>query len=457
MFEALLAGTAAVIIIAMLSAYDGSLDLFHPLVFIGPMMLFLYVWMPARLYLAGHLDGFFDPDQLVFVEILNICGVLALCLGLLVPGFRRRSRFALSPPELPRRAATRLMVGGSIVGSIGLACWVVTIVNVGGFTNAFSHSYAGGWDDNGYVRDGTLLMLAGVLLIIAGGGSKIRPSQIALTAVFALPWITQAILTSRRGPTFAVVTVLTMGWYLTRNRRPLFFSVFFGGIVVGYLVLFLVTNRNNIHLGSDFDLKTDVSDVVEKPDTGNEFIYGTGSVMASERRDHFFWGKRYLAQIMVRPIPSSVWPTKYEDFGVPELLANAGTGDGIGDVMGWQAAIGAAPGIIADTWVEFHWLNLPFLFLLGCAYGFTWRRAATRGGPWNAQYAILSSLSIYLVMQTMEAVIFRTLLLSIPSWIVWKWALRAAQDETRAFDQRSGATSLPMRTFDEEESSIYAG
>ncbi len=63
--------------------------------------------------------------------------------------------------------------------------------------------------------------------------------------------------------------------------------------------------------------------------------------------------------------------------------------------------------------------------LLGWVYGFTWRKAVTRGGPWSSQYVILSALSIYLVMQTMEAVIFRTLLLSIPCWMTWQWALRA--------------------------------
>jgi hypothetical protein len=51
--------------------------------------------------------------------------------------------------------------------------------------------------------------------------------------------------------------------------------------------------------------------------------------------------------------------------------------------------------------------------------------AATRGGPWTSQYVIISSLAMYLIMQTMEAVIFRTLLLSIPCWITWLWAEKA--------------------------------
>ncbi len=427
MFELLLVITGVVIVLALLCAYDGSGDILHPLVFIGPMMFFLYVWMPARLYLDGHLDGFFDQDQLVFAQTLNLLGVIAMSSGVLSVGFARKNS---SPVALSPKAGLRLIIGGCIAGSIGLACWGVAIINVGGFVDAFSKSYSGGWDDSGYIRDGSLLLVAGVLLILGGSAWRMKSLYTALTAVFALPWITQALLTSRRGPTFAIVTVLAMGWYLTRGRRPASFAVIVAGGLMGYLVLFLVTNRNSIHLGADLNdnMNTDVTEIVDSADTGNEYIYGAGSIFAAERRDHYFWGRRYLAQLLVRPIPSSVWPTKYEDFGVPELLNNAGTGEGFEDALGWQGAVGSAPGIVADTWIEFHWLNLPFLFLLGVGYGFTWKKAIQRGGPWNTQFAILSALSIYMIMQTMEAIIFRTLELSIPSWLIWNWAMKASAD-----------------------------
>jgi len=208
-------------------------------------------------------------------------------------------------------------------------------------------------------------------------------------------------------------------------------------------VLFLVTNRNNIYLGSSFELSTDVGNIVEKPDTGNEYIYGAGTVLSAERRDHYFWMRRYLAQILVRPIPSAIWPTKYEDFGVPELLHNAGTGEGFGDALGWVGASGSAPGIIADLFVEVWWLAIPAMVALGWLYGFVWQKAVTRGGPWSSQYVILSALSIYLVMQTMEAVIFRTLLLSIPCWITWRWALKAPSTLPRRVTRRQ-ESHLPL-------------
>ena len=44
--------------------------------------------------------------------------------------------------------------------------------------------------------------------------------------------------------------------------------------------------------------------------------------------------------------------------------------------------------------------------LIGWCYGYTWKKAVTRGGPWSSQLVILCALTLYLVMQTMEAVIF---------------------------------------------------
>jgi hypothetical protein len=69
--------------------------------------------------------------------------------------------------------------------------------------------------------------------------------------------------------------------------------------------------------------------------------------------------------------------------------------------------------------------------LLGWSYGKVWKNAVLRGGPWSSQYVMISALSIYLVMQTGEAVIFRTIMLSLPCWLSWKWALKQPQRATR--------------------------
>jgi hypothetical protein len=243
--------------------------------------------------------------------------------------------------------------------------------------------------------------------------------------------------------------VVAMGWFVNRKKRPPLLAVAIGGLCLGWLVLFLVTNRSSIYIGSSFDMKTNVDNVVDTADNSNEYIYGSGSVLSAKARNHYYWMRRYLAQVTVRPIPSAIWPTKYEDFGVPELLVNAGTGEGFGSTLGWVGAPGSAPGIIADLWVEVWWFAVPIMGLLGWAYGKVWKNAVLRGGPWASEYVMISALSIYLVMQTGEAVIFRTIMLSVPCWLSWRWALgekRATSRRPWIFPRREAASAAPRRS-----------
>ncbi len=425
LFPILIVAAAVVALAGTAIAYDGSRDVFHPLVFIGPMFAFLYGWMPWKLYTNNGLDRFFDSDQLVFVASLNLVAVAAFVVCCLATGVRARAPKPQAGQALPERTLQRLLVGGSVAGAIGFMCWAITIINVGGFVNAYSTSYTGGWDDSGYIRDGSILLLIGLLVAVFVLSSKgPRLPAWLMIAIFGLPWLAGALLMARRGPTFELAVILLMGWYIKRKNRPPLFAVAVGGFCLGWLVLFLVTNRNNIYLGSDFNVKTDVSNIVQASDTGNEWVYGAGTVLSAQHRDHYFWLRRYLAQVLVRPIPTAVWTHKYEDFGVPELLHNAGTGEGFGDALGWKGADGSAPGIVADLWVEAWWFAPVLMGCLGALYGFVWNRAVSRSGPWTTQFVIISAVSIYLVMQTMEAVIFRTLLLSIPCWLTWRYALR---------------------------------
>jgi hypothetical protein len=421
MFEFLLWAVIAMVAAAMVYAYAGSRDVFHPVMFIGPMMGFLYAWMPMKLYSSGGLDGFFQADQLIFVQVINIAGVAAFLIGCLGVGCKLPDPPVQQEP-VSESSARVLTIVGIVLGCIGVGAWGITIINVGGFTDAFSQAYSGGWDDSGYVRDASLLMFPSFLLILCAATRTgiLRIAYIPLLVFFIGPWVLQAALTARRGPTFMISTIITMGWYLTRRKRPSLVVAAVTGATVGFLMLFLVTNRQNIHLGSDASLTTDVSSIVEKPDTGNEYIYGTGAILASEQVQKFYWGRRMLAQVVIRPIPSAVWPTKYEDFGLPELNHNAGTGEGFAEALGWEGAVGSAPGIISDLWLEFRWLNLPALWILGKLFGLAWKKTHLVGGPWVTQYIIAAALSIYFVMQTMEAVIFRTLILSIPLWLAWR-------------------------------------
>ncbi len=442
MFELLSWITVLFAIGGALYAYAGSRDVFHPLLYLSPMLVFLYAWMPMKLAASGGLDGYFQPDQLVFVQTWNTLGVAALVLGCLSLGVRV-DRYA--PPEAEDGPKASILVRcGLVVGAIGLAAWLISIRNVGGLHEAFSRPYSGGWDDNGYIRDGSMLMYPGFLLVALGVAMRgIRISYLALLAAFIAPWMIQAVFTSRRGPTFMIAVFLAMAWFLNRRSRPSLTLTVGAGLVLGLLMLFLVTNRGNIYLGSDQDFTTDITRIVETPDTGNEYIYGTGAILSAESRQSFYLGKRYLAQLIVRPIPSVLWPNKYEDFGLSELTRNAGTGEGIKEALGWEGANGAAPGIFADLWLEFRWLAVVAMWIVGRAYAWAWHKMNTSGGPWVAQYTVLAALSVYLVMQTMEAVIFRLLLMSVPIWLSWaiaqslrpSWTAHAAPKWTAAYER----------------------
>jgi hypothetical protein len=416
MFTALIWAVVVIVAVAMWYAYAGSRDVFHPLIFIGPMMVFMYAWMPAKLDAVGGLDGFFQRDQLDYVQFLNVCGIASFVLGCLSVG----CRLPPTRPSRPNTSPSVLVLCGGLLGSIGLVAWVVTVAHG---TGGDLTGYRGGWDDNGYVRDATLLMLTAFLLILSASFQQgFRIINVCLMFEFIAPWLIEAVLSARRGPTFMIAVIFAMGWYMNRQKRPSLLVTGVGGLILGFLMLFLVSNRKNIYLGSDREMTTEVTSMIEKPDTGNEYIYGAGTIISAEQRKRFYWGRRYLAQVLIRPIPHTVWPNKYEDFGVPELQHNAGTGEGFSETLGWEGAPGSAPGMIADLWTEFYWLNIPVLYFLGAFYAKVWRKAQLAGGPWVTQYIIMAALSIYFVMQTMEAVIFRLLIFSLPMWLSWRMA-----------------------------------
>lgn len=424
MFSVLTFGVAVMVACAMGYVYITSHDVFHPLMLMGPMMVFMYAWMPSTLDSIGGLDGFFQRDQLNFVQGINFAGVACFIAGCLSAGCKLPD----IPPQRRPVSASSLALGGIILGFIGLAAWAASILNVGGVSAAFGQSYAGGWDDNGYVRDAALLLFPAFLLLLAASTvQRARILNVCLMVLFVAPWAVTAAFTARRGPTFMLMVVTAVGWYMHHGKRPPLLLMGAAGLLLGFLLLFLVTNRYNIYMGSDKALTTDVGDIVEKPDTGNEYIYGAGSILSSEQRGSFYWGRRYLAQVVIRPIPHTIWPTKYEDFGLPELNHNAGTGEGFAETLGWEGAVGSAPGIIADLWMEFHWLNLPVLVLLGRFCGKAWNKALFFGGGYIPAYVIIVALSIYFVMQTMEAVIFRLLILTLPVRLVWNVAQRQGQ------------------------------
>jgi hypothetical protein len=86
-------------------------------------------------------------------------------------------------------------------------------------------------------------------------------------------------------------------------------------------------------------------------------------------------------------------------------------------------------------WLEFWWFSFLVLFLIGWFYGMVWRKAVSRGGLWTISYTLMSALSVYLVMQTLEAMAFRFLFMVAAAWLVWKYGTRG-----RSFQELSASS-----------------
>ncbi len=425
MFELLIALTAAVCGISFLAAWRLFDDVFHPVIITAPMCGFFYVLMPAYLLKDGSLYAYLSNDQCVFAQFVIVCGLGAFFGGCFAgSSYGPKPSWCFSRTWIDRRIIQK---GGYILGALGLAAWLYTVQNAGGITTVFSRPKGMGWSDFGYIREAAYLMIVGLLLLLSPPGFEPRNRRWRLAvAAFATPYLIQGLLGAQRGPTFLVVVTLGMSWYLARQKRPPLPWMLGAGAALGALMLFLVINRGVLYLGSDRETTTEISSFFEANEA-NEYVFGAGCIVAAHQGGDYFWGRRYLAQVLVRPIPRQIWPTKYVDFGIPEIEQNAGVaGAGLEAVMGWKEVPGAAATMVPDVWVEFWWFSAAFLALAGWAFGYAWRRAVWQGGPWITLFTIGCLLSVYFVSQSGEAVIFRLVILSLPALWVWRRAQRSA-------------------------------
>jgi hypothetical protein len=244
--------------------------------------------------------------------------------------------------------------------------------------------------------------------------------------------VIHGLLGGRRGLIFIAFSILAAVYYLGRNKRPSVLLFVSGGALLGLLLLLIVTFRDQFRFGSDLfykptstletmmdQLNTERSETVERTLGADEFIYGVDVVtrFSEGRTDTIFWGSRVLTIMFVRPIPSQFWPTKYQDVGMERYLINVGLG-GVDQYS--TVANGAAPGFAADLFAEFGWGAIAASLFIGWGYGRVWKNARRVGGIWLVLYVLLISLSIFFVIQTLEAMLYRLLLTALPLIILWR-------------------------------------
>ncbi|MGB3516414.1 MAG: hypothetical protein WBA43_08160 [Elainellaceae cyanobacterium] len=433
-FLILVIATGAIALGSFLYAYRRSRDTFHPMIYLGLMLFFLYSYMPLELLIndGEALKTYLSVPQLDYIQTLNLLGVSSLCLGVLVGSRNHRwNPFQHLAWNFSPRTQKRLARAAIVLGILGLLGFAAGIVNTGGLVAAYGRAYGGGYSRSGYVREAILLTLPALLWFMASHLQRpLSKLDWGVVVIFAAPLLMHGLLGARRGPTAMVVVALLVGWYLIRGKRPGLSRMLVGSCILGFLMLFLVSNRGNIYLGSDIFSSQSQRASIQYIGaySGNEFIYGGGTILNADALNRYFWGRRYFTVFFIRPIPRALWPNKYEDasriLGIPNLEKNLGTGgEQLLETLGWQGAVGAAPGIIADMWLEFWWYFLLVLFGLGWMYGVAWRKAVTVGGLWIPVYTLMMALSVYLIMQTLEAMAFRFLFMSGASWLVWRYGI----------------------------------
>lgn len=404
-------------------AYATTRDVFHPLVLAVPIILAFYVILPLRLFSEGSLSYYLTAEQLQYVQLISLLGIAAFCSACLLGSWGK-------PRRLQRAQAG---LGGHVLwvalalGGIGSICYAIEIINVGGLKGAYGTSYGGGWSQYGYLRDSVHLCIPALILImLSAAGRKLTLLERAACALFAAPYVIQGVLGARRGPSFQVAVAVALSWYWSHRKRPRLTFLYLAGLGMGVFLLFLVANRDNIYLGSNWQLEQSPLTYFKVGDNGytaNEYIYGAGTILNVSMRGDYYWGRRYLAEFFIRPIPHQIWPDKYAAVGLPQIKRNMGTGtSSFEQTLGWTGGYGAAPGMVADMWLEFWWFSLLALGLIGWLYGRSWRAARWRGGFYEVIYVVEACLVLFLIFQAPEPMLFRFVEMIIPTWALWRLA-----------------------------------
>ena len=429
-FEFLIGVTGVILVAGAVFAYHRTTDILHVLLFLGPMFFYATVVDPWTV--KPLLDRFFvEQSDVILVLVLNLLGVAALVAGALheppVPGGNRHAR-RRSLQDHERR---QLRLVGAVLSVVAVAAYASGIVNSGGFVAAFSQAKGGGQSESGYIGEAMNLGLVGaVMAALSQYRRRWNGATFAIAALGLLPNLIQGTFGGRRGPLFLALACALLTWIVTRPRRPSLWVVASALACVLLSVVFIGSQRKHLYLGSEqAEVRWEQFFQTWQPEElaaeGNNFLYATGFVVATRHSGEYTWGRKLAVNLLVRPIPRQLWPTKYQDTGATWVtneypgLGHLTLDDWV-DGVGWIPLAGSAGLSISDLFGEFGWGAIIAMYLIG--RGFSWLRflRSTRGGVWELVYLEALTLSIYLATQSFSAFYHRFLILAIPTIIVWK-------------------------------------
>lgn len=431
MSEALILLTGLAIVLITFAGLSRTRDPLFPLTILAPMLLYVYVYAPLVRVSSGALQPLFpDQEDLTPVHVLNLLAVTAFCVGCI---WRCRppkvnNRFGILLQPVPRGTRRRMQALAIALGLISCGAFAFIIQYSGGWTKVFSHAKPFLRSPTGYVGEMPMLSYPAIfILAFAYQGRRVTIGRWLAMLGVMLPQIIMATLGGRRGPMFLVVCSYLGAWCIIHRRRPRIRSVIGGLTVVGCLMLLLQGNRGNLFRPWKGEIETKyIEQLWSVPDLtyGDEYVVACATVLVSSEYAHHYWGSRYFATFIVRPIPSFLWPSKYKDMGLGWMQTDPGK-SGIPtsqwyESVGFEPAGGAAGGFVADLFLEFSWGCIIVCFLLGMIFSTIWKRWVTRGQLWTLLYFEVMILSVYLISQSLGAWLYRLILVGALTLIFWR-------------------------------------
>lgn len=433
-------------------AYARSRDPLHPLMYLGPMLIYIYVVRPAMLLANGDLQRFLSDDQLLFSQMLFTAGIGLFCVGLLAAGQRGKGQIRFTVTPVMRR---RMFDLACVLGTFSLVAYWFAVFQSGGFFEVYSRAKAYVSAGSGWIDEMTNFSIpAAGLLLLSWQGKRRYRHHLWLAILFASPVLIHGLLGARRGPTFLILATLLVAWYVSSEKRISLWKVTTRFGLIAAVLFFLIANRKQIYIGSDFNVSFDkfweqVAPAEADPADDTVFMYGF--VNGIHQTGTHYWGLRYAATYLIRPIPRQIWPTKYDDLGLGWMVHQSEYA-GISDshwknVLGWVPVRGSAPGFIADWFLEFSWLGLIGCAAMGAFFGWLWKRATIGGGLWTLLYVQAAALSVYVPTQSVSAVFHRFLFMTVPTLLLWKFYIgRTDSPPTLYGPKRNGRSGRPRRS-----------
>ena len=439
--------TSGFVLLSMAIAYARSRDPLHPLIYIGPMLLYVYVARPWLLYVTGQLQVWFpDSEKLLFSQFLYSIGTGLFCLGALWGGRgHKRHRLDSLKFTVSDRVGRNMSWIGCILGTVSVCAYCYAVFSSGGFAEVYGSSKAYVSAGSGWINELVNLSIPSVAFLLLSWQGKSRHWQrFALALTCCSPLLVHGLLGARRGPTFMILSAMLVSWYLATSKRVSVFKVLTRFGAIGLLVIVLMSHRTDIYLGSDFEF--DFAKVMEnlapsKVNEADDTVFQYGFVNGIREHERYLWGVRYFADYFVRPIPRQIWPTKYADIGLGWMVNQSDiaglTNDEWRDVLGWVPTRGSAAGFVADLFFEFSYFGLIGCWLFGWFFGVMWRRAHVHRGLSILLYIELAALSIYVPTQSVSAVLYRFLFMLLFTWLIWWLLMNPERTDLRAVDQNA--------------------